>query len=31
MILHELNGNKKEACQVLGINFKTLQKRLREL
>ncbi len=31
MILEEHEGNKKEACQTLGINFKTLQKRLGEL
>lgn len=31
MILEEHNGNKKEACQTLGLNFKTLQKRLGEL
>jgi len=30
MILEEHNGNKKEACKTLGLNFKTLQKRLGE-
>ena len=30
-ILNEHNGNKKLACKTLGINFKTLQKRLGEL
>ncbi len=31
MILKEHNGNKKEACRTLGLNFKTLQRRLGEL
>jgi len=30
LILEELNGNKKEACRVLDINFHTLQRRLGE-
>ncbi len=30
LILNELGGNKKLACELLGINFKTLQKRLGE-
>jgi DNA-binding NtrC family response regulator len=28
MILEEYNGDKKEACRTLGLNFKMLQKRL---
>ena len=30
MILTEQNGNKKETCRVLGMNFRTLQNRLKE-
>ncbi|NIV98369.1 response regulator [Candidatus Saccharibacteria bacterium] len=30
MILNEQKGNKKEACKILGINFRTLQNRLKE-
>jgi transcriptional regulator with PAS, ATPase and Fis domain len=28
LVLHEQHGNKKEACRVLGINYRTLQSRL---
>ena len=30
MVLGEQNGNKKETCKVLGVNFRTLQNRLRD-
>jgi len=30
MILEEFQGNKREACKALGVNFRTLQKRLRD-
>jgi len=30
LILEDVNGNKKEACRILGINFRTLQRRLGE-
>lgn len=31
MVLNEQNGNKKEACRILGINYRTLQNRLKKL
>ncbi|RMD87295.1 MAG: sigma-54-dependent Fis family transcriptional regulator [Calditrichaeota bacterium] len=30
MVLNEMKGNKKEACRILGINFRTLQTRLKD-
>ncbi len=30
MIFHEHKGNKKETCKILGINFRTLQNRLKD-
>ena len=30
IVLNEQNGNKKETCRVLGINFRTLQNRLKD-